>query len=63
MGTVVTLPPRRATRAFASRDAEATILLFMGVRYVRDSEPEQSVDRIMVDPEPDAEHDLPLEIA
>jgi hypothetical protein len=39
MGTVVTLPPpRRRRSAAAPNRSMATILLFMGVRYVREIE-------------------------
>lgn len=37
MGTIVTLPAeRRRRRPSEKTAAEATVLLFMGVRYVRD---------------------------
>lgn len=37
MGTIVTLPqPRRKRLSVAPTTNKATILLFMGVRYVRD---------------------------
>ena len=40
MGTIVTLPAERRRRRPSERPTdEATILLFMGVRYVRDLEP------------------------
>lgn len=40
MGTIVNLPPQRRRRSASVRPSdEATILLFMGVRYVRDHEP------------------------
>ncbi len=40
MGTVVTMPaPRRKLSARAAKTNKATILLFMGVRYVRELDP------------------------
>ena len=46
MGTIVTLPTdRRRRRATARTTDEATILLFMGVRYVRDFDTTPATDR------------------
>lgn len=40
MGTIVNLPsPRRKRRLSVQTSDEATILFFMGVRYVRDLDP------------------------
>jgi hypothetical protein len=45
MGTVVTFPPPRRKRASAaSTTSEATILLFMGVRYVRELDETAAAD-------------------
>ena len=47
MGTIVNLPAQRRKRSASVRPSdEATILLFMGVRYVRDFEPAAPADRL-----------------
>lgn len=47
MGTIVTLPAERRRRRPSERTTdEATILLFMGVRYVRDIEAPPAPERI-----------------
>ena len=63
MGTVVTLPQRQKPHTSAAPTTEATILLFMGVRYVRDIEPDREFGLAAVEPEPTEDVDLPLAIA
>ena len=61
MGTIVNLPARRRKRSASARPSdEATILLFMGVRYVRDYEPAPVIDRTQVG---ESRVKAPLELA
>lgn len=62
MGTIVTLPTdRRRRRATPRTTDQATILLFMGVRYVRDFDPAPAADHPQ--PAPRALTEAPLELA
>ena len=64
MGTIVTLPVGRKPRAAAARTDDATILLFMGVRYVREFEPALAAEPDRADQDRDGADALPpLEIA
>ena len=62
MGTIVTLPTdRRRRRTSARTTDQATILLFMGVRYVRDFDAAPATDRPQQVPR--AINEAPLELA
>lgn len=61
MGTIVNLPAQRRKRSASVRPSdEATILLFMGVRYVRDFEPNTTADGLKAG---SPRIDAPLELA